>query len=58
MSIKHTPPRDQQPAGKAKHGDIAALDCKDNRDTPSWSRSRIERRDWRGEGVVGHYHTD
>jgi len=58
MSIKRRPPRDEQPADKVEEGDIAALDRDDERDTPSWRPRRIERRDWRGEGVVSSNHTD
>jgi hypothetical protein len=58
MSIKRKTPRDQQPADKAEEGEIAVLDREDDQDAPSWRPRRIERRDWRGEGVVSLNHTD
>jgi hypothetical protein len=59
MSIERRPPRDQRPAGKVEEGGIAAvLDRDADQDTPSWRPRRIERRDWRGEGVVSLNHTD
>ena len=57
MSIKRRPPRDQQPE-MVEEGDIAVLDRDDHQDMPNWRPRRIERRDWRGEGVVSNYHTD
>ena len=59
MSIKRRPSRiGQQPAAKIEAGDIATLDREDENTAPSWRPSRIERRDWRGEGVVSLNHTD
>ena len=58
MSIKRRPARDRQPADKVEEGDVALLDRDDEQDAPSWRPRRIERRDWRGEGVVSNYHTD
>ncbi|HEX3970653.1 MAG TPA: hypothetical protein VHX19_04995 [Stellaceae bacterium] len=59
MSIKRRPSRiGQQPAEKIEESDIATLDREDDTTAPSWRPSRVERRDWRGEGVVGTYHTD
>jgi hypothetical protein len=58
MSIKRRPPRDERPADKVEEGDLAALDREDHQDAPSWRPRRIERRDWRGEGVVSLNHTD
>jgi hypothetical protein len=58
MSIKRRPSRIGQPAEKIEEGDIAVLDREDEDNAPSWRTRRIERRDWRGEGVVSNYHTD
>jgi len=58
MSMKRRPPRIGQPANKVEEGDIAVLDRDDDRDMPAWRPSRVERRDWRGEGVVSTNHTD
>jgi hypothetical protein len=58
MSIIRRQPRDRQPAEKVEEGDIAMLDRDGDPDAPSWRPRRIERRDWRGEGVVSTYHTD
>lgn len=58
MSIKRRPPQiGQQPTEKIEEGDIAVLD-RENETASSWRPSRIERRDWRGEGVVSLNHTD
>lgn len=58
MSMKRRTPRNGQPADKVEEGDVAVLDRDDDRDTPAWRPSRVERRDWRGEGVVSTNHTD
>jgi hypothetical protein len=58
MSIKRKPGRDRRPADHVEEGDTAVLDRDDEQDAPSWRPRRIERRDWRGEGVVSNYHTD
>ena len=59
MSIKRRPSCiGQQPAEQIGEGDIAVLDHEDENNTPSWRPRRVERRDWRGEGVVSDYHTD
>ena len=58
MSMKRRPPRIGQPANKVEEGDIAVLDREGDQDAPSWRPRRIERRDWRGEGVVSLNHTD
>jgi hypothetical protein len=58
MSIKRKLPRDEQSADKVEEGDIAVLDREDDRNAPNWRPRRIERRDWRGEGVVSLNHTD
>jgi hypothetical protein len=64
MSIKRKAPRDQRAANKVEEGDIAVLDRQSDQNTPGlqnasgWRPRRIERRDWRGEGVVSLNHTD
>jgi hypothetical protein len=58
MSIKRRPPRDRRPAEEVEEGGIAVLDREKDQNAPSWRSRRIERRDWRGEGVVGLNHTD
>jgi hypothetical protein len=59
MSITRRPSRiGQQPAVKIEEGDTAVLDREDETNAPNWRPRRIERRDWRGEGVVSNYHTD
>lgn len=52
------PPADQSPADGAEDGDLAVLDRDSDHDAPGHRPSRVERRDWRGEGVVGRFHTD
>ncbi len=59
MAQKRRAPADQPPADKSvKDGDLAVLDRDDERDEPGFRRDRVERRDWRGEGVVSTNHTD
>jgi hypothetical protein len=58
MSIKRRPARNQQPADKVEDGDIAVLARDNDENKPSWRPRRIERREWRGEGVVSLNHTD
>ena len=58
MSIKRRSPHFGQPVNKVGEGDVAVLDNENDRDTPAWRPSRVERRDWRGEGVVSTNHTD
>jgi hypothetical protein len=58
MTQKRRPPAYKPPADKSEDGDVAVLERDDDRDEPGFRRSRVERRDWRGEGVVGNYHTD
>jgi hypothetical protein len=59
MSIKRKPSRiGQQPAEPIEEGDIAMLDREDENTARNWRPRRIERRDWRGEGVVSTNHTD
>ncbi len=58
MSIKRRPPRDQLPADKVEASEIAVLEREDDHDASGWRPRRIERRDWRGEGVVSLNHTD
>lgn len=57
MTQKRRPPAYKAPADTAED-DVAVLDRDDQRDEPDPRRSRVERRDWRGEGVVSNYHTD
>jgi len=58
MTQKRRVPAHKPPADKSEDGDLAVLDRDDERDEPIFQPGRIERRDWRGEGVVGNYHTD
>jgi hypothetical protein len=53
----YKPPADKSD-DKSENGDLAVLERDDERDEPGFRRSRVERRDWRGEGVVSNYHTD
>lgn len=55
---KRRPAAEQSPADTVEDGDVAVLDRDDDRDAPGYRPGRVERRDWRGEGVVGRYHTD
>jgi hypothetical protein len=58
MTQKRRAPAYKAPADTSADGDVAVLDRDDERDEPDFRRSRVERRDWRGEGVVSNYHTD
>jgi hypothetical protein len=62
MTQKRRPPAYKPPVDKSddkpEDGDLAVLERDDDRGAPDFRRSRVERRDWRGEGVVGNYHTD
>ncbi len=59
MAQKRRGPAYQPAADKSvEDGDLAVLDRDDQRDEPGFRRGRVERRDWRGEGVVSNYHTD
>lgn len=51
---KRRPAADRSPADRVEDGNLAVLD----RDAPDDRPGQVERRDWRGEGVVGHLHTD
>jgi hypothetical protein len=59
MAQKHRAPAYPPAADTSvEDGDLAVLDRDDERDAPDFRRGRVERRDWRGEGVVSNYHTD
>jgi hypothetical protein len=58
MTSKRRPPAYGPPADKAEDGDIAVPEREGDREHRGARPGRIERRDWRGEGVVGNYHTD
>jgi hypothetical protein len=58
MTPKRRPPRYQAPADQSADRELAVLDREGERDAPGARPGRVERRDWRGEGVVGNYHTD
>lgn len=57
MTQKRRAPAFKPPADISEAGDLAVLDH-DERNERDARPGRIERRDWRGEGVVGNYHTD
>lgn len=58
MTQKRRVPAYKAPADTSEDGDVAVLDRDDERDGRDYRPGRVERRDWRGEGVVGNYHTD
>lgn len=59
MAQKRKAPAYRPPTDTSvEDGDLAVLDRDDERDEPDFRRDRVERRDWRGEGVVSNYHTD
>ncbi len=52
-------PRRKAPAQRPRDdGDLAVLERGEDRIELPRGSNRIERRDWRGEGVVGDNHTD
>lgn len=55
---KRNPPTQRPPVERLEGGDFAAFEPSGTRDEEKERPSRIERREWRGEGVVGNYHTD
>lgn len=55
---KRRPAADRSPTDRIENGNLAVLDRDDDRDAPDDRPGQVERRDWRGEGVVGHLHTD
>ena len=57
MTQKRRAPAPKPPADTSEDGDLAVLD-RDEQDERGRGSGRVERRDWRGEGVVGNYHTD
>ncbi|HVA12554.1 MAG TPA: hypothetical protein VNF99_04845 [Stellaceae bacterium] len=59
MTHKRRPPA-HKPAEQERiaDGDLAVLEREEDRDEPRAGPQRRERYGWRGEGVVGNYHTD
>lgn len=58
MTQKRRTPAYKAPADTSPDGDLAVLERDEQQDERGYRPDRIERRDWRGEGVVGNYHTD
>ena len=57
MTQKRRAPAFKAPADKSEEGDLAMLEGDGQTDRGD-GPGRVERRDWRGEGVVSTNHTD
>lgn len=57
MTQKRRAPAFKPTAGISEEGDLAVLE-RDEQNERGERPGRVERRDWRGEGVVSSYHTD
>ncbi|HLI20733.1 MAG TPA: hypothetical protein VKV32_06435 [Stellaceae bacterium] len=58
MKDQRSVPAHKSPADTSADGDTAVLDRDEEQDERGYRPGRVERRGWRGEGVVGNYHTD
>ena len=57
MTQKRRVPANKPAADTSLEGDLAVLE-RDEQNDPGDRSGRVERRDWRGEGVVSTNHTD